>query len=101
MNKYNYWVSKIEQYTEAMHNTSNDMNKYIENFNQCLNCEFEKNKYYIISRKEFILLFTLLKYHNSINIKNKLYMNQHGIKAKLSDRNRVRDSTIESIKGLK
>lgn len=92
-NKYWYWHTKSSDYIDAMNQNRDEKNKYKENFHNALLCEFEKNKYCRISKKEFILLLTLVKYHNSIH-EDKLYFDDKGLRVKRHDRRAVRIDTV-------
>lgn len=75
---YSYWAQKSSDSIDLMEQTSNDKTKYFSHMKQALLYEFEKNRYCRLSRKEFIILFTLLKFYNSNNPKDKLYMDEKG-----------------------
>lgn len=90
--KYWYWHTKSSEYIDCMDNNRDNKHKYNENFHHALLCEFEKNKYCRINKKEFILLYTLVRYHNSIH-EDKLYFNEKGLRVKRYDRRAVRIDT--------
>ena len=95
LEKYTYWYNKVSDYTDAMLTYQNDRDKYLENFRQSLLGSFEMNEHQLIQRKEFIMLYTLLKYHNAMNPKNKIYMSEKGRRVKAHDRRAVRDSSFK------
>jgi len=86
IDKFMYWNNRSEHFSELMTQTKDDKNKFKENFYQAMRCEIEKNKYFKISRKEFLLLLTMLKYHNHINSERKLFMDKNGREVKEHDR---------------
>lgn len=82
MPKYMYWSEKSSEYIDLMNENKDDKRKWLEYWRESLLCEFEKNKYCRLTRKEFILLLTMLKLYNSQNKDNKLYMNENGHRVK-------------------
>jgi len=79
--KYMYWSAKSEEYIEAMNNDRSNKPLFFENWRQSLLCEFEKNKYQYITRKEWLMLLMMLKTFNMNQKDNKLFMNKRGFKA--------------------
>lgn len=96
MEKYNYWYYKTDEYAEKITQSQNDKDAYIENFRQSILCTFEMNKYQIIQRREFLLLFSLLKAYNKIDPTHKLYMNHKGHQVKKNDRRAINERTLKS-----
>lgn len=80
--KFIYWNNKTEEYASKMEEYRDDEKKYFENFKNAILSETERNKYCRISRKELILLGTLVKYHNSIFKDSKIYINNFGMRVK-------------------
>ena len=87
--KYWYWYKKSDDYIKAMDNTRDDKKKFKENLHHALLCEFEKNKYCRITKKELVLLYLLVKYHNS-KYHTKIYFDDKGLRVKRNDRRAIR-----------
>lgn len=77
--KYVYWSEKSNEYIDLMNQNNDDKPKYKKYYREALLCEMEKNKHCRLSRREFVVLLTLLKHYNHLSdINNKLYMNEKG-----------------------
>jgi len=87
MPKYTYWAEKSSEYIDLMNENREDKEKWYKYLRESLLCEFEKNRFCRITRKEFIILFTMLKLYNSNNPKNKIYMNEKGCRVRYRVRN--------------
>lgn len=80
--KFSYWENKSSQYSTAIEKAKPRSPEYIENLRNCILCELEKNKYCQITHKSWTLLYLVLRHHNSLNPKNKIYMNNKGLLVK-------------------
>jgi len=78
--KYTYWSAKSEEYIDAMNSDRENKPVFFENWRQSLLCEFEKNTFQFITRKEWLMLLMMLKTYNMNNKDNKLYMDKRGFK---------------------
>lgn len=85
--KYTYWAEKSSEYIDLMNENRDDAVKWNLYMREALLCEFEKNRFCRLTRKEFIILFTMLKLYNANNPKHKIYMNEKGRRVKYRVRN--------------
>jgi|SRR6056297_975204 len=96
LNKYMYWHNKSDYHINKMVENKRDKTKFFNHLHESLLCETEKNKYCILSKKEKIVLYLMLKYHNSNN-EDKIYMDKNGLKVNLYDRRAIRDISTAGI----
>jgi hypothetical protein len=81
--KFTYWHRKGEEYIEAMNENRDNKSTFMECWRQAILCEFEKNKYQHISKKDWIMLLMMVKSYNANCKDNKLYMDKKGLRGKL------------------
>jgi|SRR6056297_1371753 len=89
--KYWYWYSKSDEYINKMNENNDDKEKFKNYMHDALLCEFEKNRYCRINKKEKILLYTLVRYHNSlVENEKRLFFDEKGRRVKRHDRRAIR-----------
>ena len=80
LKKYMYWANKSSELSAKMGEFFvTDREKYNNLLHECILCELEKNRYCILSKKEMVILYALLKFHNSVH-KEQIFMNKKGLK---------------------
>lgn len=89
MDKYYYWDEKASEFADKCIESKDDKEKHIEYLHQSLLYTLERNLYYRMTKKENIILWIALKYHNSKH-EEKLYVDRNGRRVKYTDRKRVR-----------
>ena len=83
IHKYMYWSKKSEEYIDSMNENRDNKQIFFESWRQALLCEFEKNKYQFISKKEWIMLLMMLRTYNMQQKDNKMFIDKKGLRVKV------------------
>lgn len=90
VDKYFYWNAKADEFTDLCVLHKDDKEKHLKYLHQLVLSTLERNEYYRIPKKDMILLWIIVKYHNS-KCEDKVFIDKRGRKVNKHDRRAVRD----------